>query len=207
MTEQLPDDRAHVRHVAIAVALGVAGVILFGVGLWMALRPHEDGTKQAAIEPAEQTAPSQSPTTGAGSSAATLGAGGVKANAPTTGTAAVPGGQTVTTASGEQIVRAARIAFRLGATLYVANEDGSAAKPIYRSDDGPYALSPDAKTIALVQDRKLKLIDVASGDARTVGAAEEGMAPQWKGDSSAVLYRRLKKNASDQFDIWSAPRV
>ena len=148
MTERVPDDRSHVRHVAIAVLIGVVGAVLFGVGLWMAFRPDDKPAKQAEIEPAQPTTPSGTTTATGGSPEPTSVAGAGSGAGSAGGSGTATGSQTVTTATGDRIVRAARIAFRLGATLYVANEDGSAATPVYRSDDGPYALSPDGKTIA-----------------------------------------------------------
>jgi len=134
--ERIPDEKAHVRHVIIAAVVGVLGTALFAAGLWIALSPDDGPAKQTEIEPAEPTVPSLI-TTDVSTIASSTAPGSVLGTGTGGGTGAVSGTATVTTPSGEKVVRAARIAFRLGATLYVANEDGIAASPINRSDDGP----------------------------------------------------------------------
>lgn len=89
-----------------------------------------------------------------------------------------------------------RIVYRLGATLYVADGDGSRPTPVARVADGPYALSPDGRTVAVVADQRLLLIDVATGARIDVGLAVQS-APVWLPDSSAVLYVR-RGSAGDQ---------
>jgi hypothetical protein len=107
-------------------------------------------------------------------------------------------------------VRAKRIAFRLGGTLYVADEDGTGAAPVARIDSGPYALSPDGFTIAAVSGGRLRLVDVASGAAIDAGPAfDSGLAlgecPAWAPDSSHLIY--VRSAAIDgSGDVWRVGR-
>lgn len=201
MTEHIPDERVRGARIALAVLAGALGTILFGAGLWMAFRPQPEPPKQTTIEPAE---PSEVDTFTAGVATETIATGGSLMEATPT-----PGATQQTTTEGSggtpQTARVGKVAFRLGASVYVANEDGSEATRVVRSADGPYALSPDGNTIALIDGTSLQLIDTATGDEVAVGEAEEGMAPDWSADSRSVVYRRHKKG-SDGFEIRQVAR-
>ncbi|HSK48392.1 MAG TPA: hypothetical protein VLA05_10390 [Coriobacteriia bacterium] len=203
MTERLPDDKARAARIALAVLAGALGTALFGAGMWMAFhQSSEDApSAQKTIEPAE---PSEAATMPGipGEEATSTGS-----TTESTGPDGGGGGETPDGLGGSDAVRRAPlIAFRLGASVYVAYEDGSGANRIVKSPDGPYALSPDGKTLALVEGTELRLIDVASGDETTAGEAEEGFGPRWSADSSTLVYRRHKSGSSDSYELWTASR-
>lgn len=88
-----------------------------------------------------------------------------------------------------------RIAFRVGATVYVSAPDGSGPVPAARLAEGPYALSPDGRTLAVVSGGRLALIDIASGGSIDAGEAWNsgalmGECPVWMPDSGSLLYVR-----------------
>jgi predicted small lipoprotein YifL len=90
---------------------------------------------------------------------------------------------------------AERIAFRLGTTIYVAAPDGSDPIPAARLGEGPYALSPDGRTLAVVSGGRLSLVDVASGGSVDAGEAWSsgalmGECPVWLPDSRSLMYVR-----------------
>lgn len=153
-----------------------------------------DEPKQTEIEPAQETtAPAMPSVITSGSATATA--------AP--GSTTTPVGDA--TADSPRTVRAPRIAYRLGTTLYVANEDGSQPSPVARIAEGPYALSPDGLTMAVVTEGRLKLLDTASGATIDVRDAID-VTPVWMPNSRAVLFvrrdghidevRRVKRDGS-----------
>jgi len=182
VTVEVPSDSARTRSIIIAVAVVVALVLVAG-GVWAVISSGEDGpAKQTAIEPAEQTtATPLPPAPGAG----TTGSAEPSAATPVPGTPSpTPSGQP----------SSAKVAFRLGASIYVANEDGSGAVAVATSSEN-YALSPDSKTLAVVPGTleqgvsgAVTLIDVASGAQRAIGAQAVSVAPQWAPDSTWLAY-------------------
>jgi Tol biopolymer transport system component len=88
------------------------------------------------------------------------------------------------------IVRAAKVAYRLGGSLYVSNEDGGSARAVTPAADGQYALSPDGATLALARSGSVTLYDVDTGKMTFSGLAE-AVQPVWLPDSSAVMYMRV----------------
>lgn len=178
--EPLPSDRKRVWQIAGVVAAGGLATALIVGGLWLAYRPDPLPPTQAGIEPAEETSStSMTPAPSHPTSDATPAA-------PTPGTAD----------TGTK--RAPRLAFRLGGTLYIADESGTAPKKVVASAGGPYALSPDAATLAVVDGGTLKLVDVTSGKAASAGPAEAA-TPVWVPDSSAVMYVRL---GGTSMEVW-----
>jgi Tol biopolymer transport system component len=99
--------------------------------------------------------------------------------------------------------RTDRIAFRIGSTVYTAKEDGTGAPAVDRSHSGPYALSPDSRTLAVISDGVLQVVDVSSGKASQVGPADENLRPCWEPDSSHVFYRRRGEQG---LSIWRVGR-
>lgn len=85
--------------------------------------------------------------------------------------------------------RAALVVYRQAGVVWVAAEDGSAARKIASSPAGAYALSPDGSTLAWVDSAAhvLHLADIASGRDTVVGPAED-VRPAWHPDSSQVAY-------------------
>lgn len=212
MTERMPDDRARTLRIVGAVLAGALGTALIAAGIWMALRPEPPAPRQTEIEPAERTTP-ETPTA-------------VPVSPSTSGTAEVPIGAATTPSSTtdpgagagapstpggieenpDAPTRVALIAYRLGADLYVAQEDGSSARAVVRSVSGPYALSPDAGTLAVIRSGVLELLDVASGDAEEAGPAAETAVPCWLADSSRVIFRRRATGTSEGFQLFSVER-
>lgn len=99
-------------------------------------------------------------------------------------------------------VAPAGLAFRLGKTLYVARADGSSPVPVGRYPEGPYALSPDGRTLAVVAEGTLLLIEVSGGRVAEVGPAAGtgalmGECPTWEPDSSHLLYSRRTPSGSE----------
>lgn len=83
------------------------------------------------------------------------------------------------------------IAFRIGFTIYVADEDGSNAAPVAQSTQGPYALSPDGRTLAYIEGSTGALYFVDLARAQQTGVEQDlPMTPVWAPDSSAVYVVR-----------------
>lgn len=97
-------------------------------------------------------------------------------------------------ANGAGVAHAGRepfIAYRLDGALWVAGEDGGAAARVTQAPAGSFALSPDGKTLAIVDmpAGRLRLVDVASGSERSVpGSATDVGPPSWSPDSTWVAY-------------------
>lgn len=184
--EPLPSDRRRALQIAGVILAGGLGTALVVGLLWYSFRPDPTPPAQTVIEPAEETSvsapvvPSQPTTDTTASVTPTM--------APSAGSSA----------------RAAKVAFRLGDTVYVAGEDGSKPAKVLRAPEGPFSLSPDARTLAVVDGGALKLVDVASGRATSAGSAEAA-APVWTPDSSTVLFVRL--GASTSMEIWRVGRT
>lgn len=171
MTE-LPDGRARAAKIAFAVAAGVLVVVL-GAVFALSLRTNDERVdRQTRIEPAEETSTETSVPPSV---------------EPTEATPPAPAPSEKPTAPGQS--RVTKIAFRLGGTVYVANEDGSSAAPVMRAGNGPYALSPDGRTLAVVTESNLVLVPVAGGGQVTLNDAEAAR-PVWTPDSKSVLWVR-----------------
>lgn len=195
MTEPMPDDAKRAKRVALIASVSVFLVGVTAILVWALIaKPGASSTaEQPEFEPAEPTAEATLPvvpsTPASGSSSTTTGS----------ATASSPSGPGVTTPAG--FTRAPKLAFRLGGSVYVAAEDGSGAVAVARVPQGPYALSPDARTLAVVESGSLVLYDVATGRRAPVGPAELS-APVWHPDSSAVLYVRLSSSAGGTPEVW-----
>ena len=184
-----------IRRVALAVLAGAFGVVFIVGGLLLVAktggdRPPSSGTGSDR----RSTPPSSSPAGARGSSSVDA------SGTPATGV--VIDLITRTPQGG----RAAVVAFRSGKSISVSAEDGSAPVPVAQSASGPYALSPDGRTVAFVQNHALYLADVQTHDVISAGDADIGLVPQWQPDSSHVVFRRWVKASGDSFDIWSVKR-
>lgn len=85
--------------------------------------------------------------------------------------------------------RVARIAFRLGLSIDVADESGAGATPLVRSQ-GQFALSPDGSHLAVVDEQGLRIVRVSDKSVvRTVPAVAD-LVPLWTPDSACVLFGR-----------------
>ena len=183
MTVPIPKDSARRRRNALIAASCVVGVLVVSVTAWTLLRPRPTGPSARNFTPAEETTVSPSPPIS------------VEPSAPVGEVAtgvAQPGRVPSAT------VGPAKIAFKLGRSLYVANEDGSGAVAM-KNADAVYSLSPDGSTFAAIRGGKLVLEAVAESRTIEVGAAEL-VAPVWTPDSSAaVVFRVLARSV---WPIW-----
>lgn len=170
-------------------ALAFAGALLVG-GAIVALAVSSARSHSAAEEPKRFT-PAQETT------AAPLPAVASSAPEAVSGPASPSAGATVTTPSG---TRAPRIAFRLGATLYIAAEDGSGPVPVAKAAEGPFALSADGSTLAYISGGTLRLVDIASAKAIEAGPAIEAR-PAWSADSKSVYAVRTAGTGSEVFRV------
>lgn len=177
--------------IAAIVVAGALGTALVAFVLAEAFRPEPPPAKQAVITPAEETV------------TPTLPVDPVVPGAEETAQPTPAPAPTRPKGSAKGFVRAPKIAFRVGDTVYVAAEDGSGAAKVASSAFGPYALSPDGKTLAVVDGTQLRLIDVASGSESFAGPAEAA-PPVWRPDSSAVLFVRAEPR--EAMHVWEVKR-
>lgn len=87
------------------------------------------------------------------------------------------------------------VAFRLAGTVYVARADGSGARPVGRFGEGPYALSPDGRRLAVIADGRLTIVELEQETRVDAGGAVGASAfmdecPAWLPDSRAILFVR-----------------
>ena len=189
MTVPIPDETAQRKRIVLIVAGSLVALALVAGGAWAVLRPGSSRNAPVVYTPAEETTAS-GPATSSAVASALAGEG---ASATTPGS----DGTSSTT-----IPRSGKIAFHLGRTLYVANEDGSGTTPL-KVTETEYALSPDGASVALVRGGKLEIVPVAGGKATVAGAAEIA-APVWTPDSSAVLFLRADSNGVPS--VWHVKR-
>lgn len=176
MTAPIPDEMSQRKRIALIVAGSVVAVALVTLGAWVAMRPRTAPVVRRTFTPAEETTAS-GPATSSAVASALAGEG-------TSGSVG-PGSGTDASAT---IARNPKIVFRLGRSLYVANEDGTGAVGL-KVTEAEYALSPDGAYLAVIRGGKLVIIVVATGKSVVVGSAEL-VSPVWTPDSSAVLFVR-----------------
>lgn len=167
----VPTD-AHRRRVMLTVAAVVVGIVaLAAVLLYVYLRSGE------------HVAPG------------TLPSGTIEQTVPETRTSTVPTTSVEITTSVVPTVtpvlpgRVARIAFRLGMSIDVADESGTGATPLVRSQ-GLFALSPDGAYLAVVDEQGLRFVRVADKAVLQTVPASADVVPVWTPDSSTVLFVR-----------------
>ena len=188
MTEPIPDDSLQRRTWLIAGVLAVV-VVLVGVGIAFALL----AMRPPAVKPAAGSTPIPSSTVASSSvTSATANSTTTSPTGSTTTSASAQSTYTTTTPPG-QIVRAARIAYRLRGQIWVAGEDGSGARAVAKSASDAFSLSPDGKTLVLLQGtlaqgQSALLIDVASGVQAAVKRVPVADLPTWAPDSSWLAY-------------------
>jgi len=101
--------------------------------------------------------------------------------------------------------RAPNVAYRLDGAIWVAREDGSQPVRVVESENGAFALSPDATMLAVVERGELALVTVEAGTRTVVGEAElHGLA--WHADSSAVLFLREAADTHGVTDVYRVSR-
>jgi len=189
MTSPIPDDTTVRRRTWIIAGVLSVAIALLGVGIAFAVlalrRPVPKQTAsytpvtsgETTSAPSRATATSTTPTSSVASTA----------SADATSTASTPG---------KQIVHAARIAYRYGGRVYVANENATGDMAIADSTSGAFSLSPDGRTLAVMVGATTAtdhavLIDVETQAQAPLGYAVE--LPAWAPDSSWVAYTAQDK--------------
>ena len=181
-------DRPRMIRVAGSIGLAVVAVALFVA--WSVFA-HNAANTGGSAESTGTAAPAEGSTSTAD---ATLTPSPSGAATETPGDARPPGAAPTSgvdgSASGPSApARVAGVAYRRQGWLCVAAEDGGGERRVITSDSGVFALSPDATTIAWVDDgeRTLVLVDVATSRTTVVGTAEQDR-PSWAPDSSWLVY-------------------
>lgn len=188
MTSPIPNVNERRLHIAVIAIAALVAVAMVGAAAWTLTRPRPPRELPVgSFTPAEETSASASVTRGATSASPTSAQS--SGSKETTRTQA----SNVETAS-TVIVNAHMIAYRMARALYVANEDGTGARPAYGTSSA-YALSPDGLNVASIEGGKLAIVAVGSRPASkselAPGTAAEDVTPVWTPDSSEVLFVRV----------------
>lgn len=200
MPESRIDDGSR-RRLVLRVVLVLTVVGLVGAGVVLLARDasrSQEPVKPTAITPAEQTRPA---TTAVSPDTTMTG------NSTPTGTPA----PVDSAGTGSDPARVARIAFRLGQTIYMAQADGSQPIPVGRFSDGTYALSPDGRTLAVVAAQRLSIIEIDGLVKVDVGEASGsgplmGECPVWTPDSRFLLFARQQSGGDGTTEVWRVRR-
>jgi Tol biopolymer transport system component len=162
---------------AVGTAVAIVGSQMSGNGSANSGVARSSGTPTAAVVATSSALASSTASTASVSATATV--------AATSTSAAVAG-------------RAARVAYRQSGAIWVCDEKGGSARRVVAATSGTFALSPDGKTLAVVDGTtaKLMLVDVASRSIVVVGAAELE-DPSWASDSSFLAYTALPGSGHD----------
>ena len=183
MTSPIPDDTLRTR-IALIGAIAVVALLVVAMGAWAVFRPHPKAGAPRTFTPAQETSAAAEPATSSVLTSATTSADSSTAASGGPGTAAA--GQSAAPA----VIRAPKVAFRLGSSLYVADEDGGSARSVTPAADGQFALSPDGLTLAVARGGSVLLYDVVTGQL-AYSALAEAVQPVWLPDSSAVMFMRV----------------
>ena len=200
MTSPIPDDTIVRRRTWIIAGVLSVVIALLGVGIAFAvLALRGPGLKQT---------PSYTPVTSSETTSA--------ASRSTSSTSTMPTSSALSTASAgatsttstpqNQIVHSARIAYRYGGKVYVANENATGDMAVADSGSGAFSLSPDGRTLAIMVGATTEtdhavLIDVETQAQVPLGYAVE--LPAWAPDSSWVAYTAKDKTTG----LYSVHRV
>jgi hypothetical protein len=214
MTEPIPDDSLQRRTWLIAGVLSIV-VVLIGIGIAFAILANRTPENKApTFSPAQETSAPPSVSTVPTSS------GDASASITPTATADAT---TTTTAPVGQNVSSGQIAFRKDGAIWVAGEDGGAAKRVIDSASGSFSLSPDGRTLVVrgpnAQSDRPALVDVATAAKTPLSQAVD--MPAWAPDSSWLAYtagsaslgysiRRIDRDGSDDALLMSqaaAPQI
>ena len=192
MTSPVPDDTTVTRRTWIIAGVLSVVIALLGVGIAFAVLALRGPS-------AKQTA-SYTPVTATETSAATSRTTSATSTAPTSLTTPTTSEEATSTTSTPpgQIVRSALIAYRLGGKVYVANEDGTGDMAVADSASGAFSLSPDGRTLAIMEGATTEtdhavLIDVFTQVRAPLTSAVE--LPAWSPDSSWVAYTAWDSSA------------
>ncbi|MDO8915832.1 MAG: hypothetical protein Q7W16_07110 [Coriobacteriia bacterium] len=170
-------DVVHRRALVGAILAGVGLIALMTVAGYYLLNLREPETPRPRPS---SSMPSAIPTTSVEAS----GSAEVSASAGAT-SAVAPAGPTAVA------MRRPYIAYRAGGSIWVCGEHGGGPHPVYSAGGGVFSLSPNALTLAYVDGASgiLRMVDLASGRATTVGPATP-LRPEWAFDSTFVVYTR-----------------
>jgi len=191
MPSPIPDDRTRATRVALIAAIVVLALVVIGMLAWAILRPHPRPATRRPFTPAQETS--------TGAAATASGSVNVTTPAPAQNPAAAPGTSTPVSAApaAPGIVRVARIAFRMGSAIHVADENGGSSKSVATAADGRFALSPDGLTLAVARSGNVALYTVETGRL-IFSASGEAVTPVWLPDSSAAMFMRVGEDGSAQ---------
>jgi Tol biopolymer transport system component len=184
MTSPIPDDTLRTR-VALIAAISVLGIAILAMGAWAVLRPHPKAAAPRTFIPAEETSAAARPAT-----SSVLSTAAAATDSSSTTAAAAAAATTGGEGAAPGMVRASKVAFRLGSSIYVADENGGSTKAVTQAPDGQFTLSPDGLTLALARAGTISLYEVATGRLEFSGVAE-AVKPVWLPDSSAVMFMRV----------------
>ncbi len=196
--ERMLADRRRLAALAVA-ALVLLGLVGFGVARALTSGEGADrGGADLELPPADPPSVEETVAPGAEetSSAGPGGTGGAVADPDDDG--ATPG------AAPSVARRAPLVAYRLGGEVFVAREDGSQPVRVAASAEGVFALSPDGRTLALVEGGELSFVAV-DGSGRTPAGPAAATAIAWWPDSSAVAVVRPSTGAPDVTEVWRVP--
>jgi hypothetical protein len=175
------------RHRTVLTVAAIVGVVLLavGVGVGVAVLGSAStaplGPKNRVLTPAQKT------------------------TAATETTAPMPTETTATTATLTATSPAAPasaangfVAYRQDAAIWVARQDGSDPHMVFSSALGPYALSPNGSTLAVVDTASgtFSLVDISSLRATVIGTAVPEQ-PAWAPDSSHVVFTTQPSGTHD----------
>lgn len=187
--DRSPELKDRLKRTLLGVVWAAAAIVLVVDVVWLALSNRMRTETRAPVLEAERPVERGTSASGPLSGPATVPPRAEQATGP-------PAAAAKPEARRDDVRGSGRIAYRLGTTLYVANEDGSQPSPVARVAEGPYALSPDGLTLAVVADGRLTLLDTGSGAAVDVGPAIEEQ-PVWMPDSHTVLFVRRAGHAEE----------
>lgn len=171
-----PEETARRRMIIGAAALVVALVAAGAIIAYAALGHHTASPQPATFTPAQVT--TATPQSGVNSSATVPASESVSVGPSSAGTSTAPSG---TWKLGP------KIAFRLGMSVFVANEDGSGARAVAQSADvSAYSVSPDGSTVALVSPLGILSVQDLSSGAQLFQSESQKSAPTWSPNSKQL---------------------
>jgi len=190
MPSPIPSDRTQTTRIALISAIVVLAVVVTGMLAWAVLRPHRKAPAPRGFTPAEETSAGALPASRTVDATAPASA---EASESVRSTPSVP----ASSAPAPGVVRAARIAFRMGSAIHVADENGGSSRKVAAAVDGEFSLSPDGLTLAVARAGNLALYRVDTGKL-LFSAAGEAVPPVWLPDSSAVMFMRVGGDGSPE---------
>lgn len=208
----MPPDRDGIRRALLVGSIVVAVLAAGAVGVWALWFRGGDDADDDARKPSFERA---QPTSATASADATgLPAGSTEETSKTSPDASgsvpatdrPPGHPVPSVTPAKPVARAPYVAYRLGGRIFVARENGASSKPVATSVSGVFALSPDARTLAVVDYTTggLRLVDVAKATSVTVGPATQ-VTPVWSPDSKRLLF--VHESPGHRQDVYQVSRA